>query len=308
MSLKILGTGSALPEKIVTNDDLSKTVETNDEWIRERTGIGQRHVSSQEDTVATLGAKAAVNALDMAGVDAKDIDLILLATCSADENTPSCACQVQGIIGADNAAAFDLGAACTGFMTALTVADAYLKAGTFKKILVIGAETLSRIVDWTDRGTCILFGDGAGAVVVTDGDGDDMIYSLGADGAKKDALVAAKGDYIKMDGKAVYRFATTAVPKCISDALDKAGITADDVDTFFLHQANSRIIESIAKKLGQDISKFPMNLERTGNMSSASIPVLLDEENRKGNVKKGSRLLMSGFGAGLTYGACVLTW
>ena len=308
MSIKIIGTGSAMPEKVVTNNDLANTVETNDEWIRERTGIGARHVSSEEDTVATLGAKAAMAAIEMAGISAKDIDLILLATCSAEENTPSCACQVQGIIGADNAAAFDIGAACTGFMTALSVADAYIRMGAFKKILVIGSETLSKIVDWTDRGTCILFGDGAGAVVVTEGEGEDMIFSLGADGSKKDALVCKKNGFITMDGKAVYRFATTVVPMCIQDALDKAGLTADQIDTFFLHQANSRIIESIAKKLSQEIAKFPMNLERTGNTSSATIPVLLDEENRKGNIKRGSRLLLSGFGAGLTYGACILNW
>lgn len=308
MSIKIVGTGSAMPDKLVTNSDLAQTIETNDEWIRERTGIGARHVSGEDDTVATLGAKAAEAAIEMAGMTPSDIDLILLATCSADENTPSCACQVQGIIGADRAAAFDIGAACTGFMTALTVADAYIRMGAFKNVLVIGSETLSKIVDWTDRGTCILFGDGAGAVVVTAGEGEDMIFSLGADGSKKDALVCEKNSFITMDGKAVYRFATTKVPECIQDALNKAGISADEIDTFFLHQANSRIIESIAKKLSQDISKFPMNLERTGNMSSASIPVLLDEENRKGNIKRGSRLLLSGFGAGLTYGACILSW
>lgn len=308
MGIKILGTGSALPEKTVTNNDLVKRVDTNDEWIRERTGIGARHVCNEEENVVTLGAKACKSALLMADINAEEIDLILAATCSADENTPSVACRVQAQIGAVNAAAFDVGAACTGFMTALTVADAYLKSGTFKKILVLGTETLSRIVDWDDRGTCILFGDGAGAVVVESDENNEMIFSLGADGSKADALTCEKNGFVKMDGRAVYRFATTVVPECIGKAIEKANLKADDIDRFFLHQANARILEAVSRKLGQDISKFPMNLERVGNMSSASIPVLLDEENRKGNIVEGSRILLAGFGAGLTYGACVLKW
>lgn len=307
MSLKIIGTGSYLPEKVVTNDDLAKTVETNDEWIRERTGIGARHIA-EEDTVSTLAAKAAVKALEMANVNAEDIDLILLATCSAEYNTPSCACQVQSLIGAKSAAAFDINAACTGFLTCLTVADAYLKTGVYKNILVIGSEVLSKMVDWTDRGTCILFGDGAGAVVVNNSNTSDFIYTLGADGDKKDSLICEKCDNIRMDGKAIYRFATTAVPACMTVCLDKAGLTVEDVDLFLLHQANKRIIESIAKKLKQDDNKFPTNMDRTGNMSSASIPVLLDEVNRAGKIKEGDRILMSGFGAGLTFGACVMNF
>lgn len=308
MGIKILGTGSALPEKIVTNHDLAKMVDTNDEWIRERTGIGARHVCGEGESVVTLGARASFNAMEMAGISAEKIDLILAATCSADENTPSVACRVQEAIGAVNAAAFDVGAACTGFMTALTVAQAYISMGAFQNIIVLGTETLSKIVDWNDRGTCILFGDGAGAVVVTGDDSDDMVFTLGANGGKADALVCNKNEYITMDGREIYKFATCNVPVCIQQTLDKAGVLADDIDWFFLHQANARILEMVSKKLGQDISRFPMNLDRVGNMSSASIPVLLDEENRKGNIIRGSRLLLAGFGAGLTYGSCILNW
>lgn len=307
MGVKILGTGSAMPEKIVTNDDLALQVETNDAWIRERTGIGQRHVS-QTETVASLAAEAAQHALENAGVTAEEIDMILLATCSAKYNTPSAACEVQGSIGAVNAAAVDINAACTGFITALTMADAYLATGLMKHILVIGSETLSQIVDWTDRGTCILFGDGAGAAVVTRDENQPLVYKLGADGVKKDALICEKYGKIKMDGKAIYRFATTVVPKCIQETLAKAELEAADVDVFLLHQANLRIIEAVAKKLEQPMEKFPSNLEFTGNTSSASIPMLLDQLHRGEKIKRGDRLLMSGFGAGLTYGACVLTF
>lgn len=307
MGFTILGTGSAMPEKIVTNADLAKMVDTNDEWIRERTGIGARHVS-ENDTVASLAIKASQKAIEMAGVSADTIDLVILASCSAEDNTPSAACHVQAAVGAKNAAAFDINSACTGFLTALTIADAYMNSGTVNTALVIGSETLSKIVDWEDRGTCILFGDGAGAVVIQKDVNKKFIYTLGADGEKKDALICEKCDKIKMDGKAVYRFATTVVPSCIQTALAKAELDAASIDRYLLHQANSRIIESIAKKLGQDISKFPMNLERTGNMSSASIPVLLDEQCRDGKLNRGETILMSGFGAGLTYGACIMTW
>ena len=308
MGLRIIGCGSALPEKVLTNDDLALKVDTSDEWIRERTGIGQRHIASMGENVATLGAEAGRKALKMAGVEARDIDLILLATCSFGDNTPSAACRVQSILGAQNAAAFDIGAACTGFLTALTVADAYLRTGAFNKILVIGSETLSEIVDWEDRTSCILFGDGAGAVVVTDDKKSDMIFTLGADGNKADVLCCRKGDYVKMDGKEVYRFATTRVPECIEETLSKAGAIHEDINMYLLHQANSRIIESVAKKLSEDMAKFPMNLERVGNTSSASIPVLLDELVRGGKIKNGMNLVLSGFGAGLNYGTCLIKW
>lgn len=305
--MRILGTGSVVAKKIVTNDDLAKTMETSDEWIRERTGIGARHVAEEGESPATLGADASRKALEMAGVSVEDIDLILVATTSSMQRVPTVSCQVQNLIGASKAAAIDIGAACAGFMTALTVADAYLKSGNFKKILVIGTETLSDMVDWTDRTSCILFGDGAGAVVV-DAQGNDLIYALGADGSKGDALSCPIDGYVSMDGQAVYRFATKTVPECMRVALDKAGLTPADIDRYILHQANIRIIEAIAKNMKEPKEKFPVNITNYGNMSSASIPVLLDEQVRAGQIHVGDTIMMSGFGAGLTYGACILKW
>lgn len=305
--MKILGTGSAVAKKVVTNDDLAKVMDTSDAWIRERTGIGQRYVAEEDESPATIGAQAATKALEMAGLQSTDIELILVATASSMHRVPTVSCQIQDIIGATGAACIDVGAACAGFMTALTVADAYLQAGAYKRILVLGTETLSDMVDWTDRTSCILFGDGAGAVVVEAG-GNDLIYSLGADGSKGDALSCRVDAKVIMDGQAVYRFATRTVPQCMRAAMDKAGITPADIDHFILHQANIRIIEAIAKNMGEPMEKFPVNIQNYGNMSSASIPVLLDEQVRAGKIKAGERIIMSGFGAGLTYGACILVW
>jgi 3-oxoacyl-[acyl-carrier-protein] synthase-3 len=331
MTIKISGTGSALPEKTVTNFDMAKLVETSDEWIRERTGIGERRISDG-DTVSTLAAKACSNALEMAGKAADEVDLIIVATCSPEMLLPCCACQVQDIIGASNATAFDLNAACSGFLFALNTAYAYLQMGVYKNALVVGSEVLSKLVDWSDRSTCVLFGDGAGAAFVEAVDGDILrengrhvgMESIvqGSDGTKGSVLScgdrqvknpyyednSAFNPYVYMNGQEVYKFATRQVPACISKALEKANLTGDDVDIFVLHQANVRIIESVAKRLKQDISKFPMNLERIGNMSSATIPVLLDELNREGRIKGGDRLVLSGFGAGLTFGASVIVW
>ena len=331
MTIRITGTGSMLPEKIVTNFDMAEIVETSDEWIRERTGIVERRISTG-DTVATLSAKACKSALEMAGKSAEDVDLILGATCSPEMLLPCCACQVQDIIGASHAVAFDLNAACSGFLFALNTAQAYMQAGVYKNALVVGSEVLSKIVDWTDRSTCVLFGDGAGAAFVEASEEDIVCDNgrkvgmesmvQGADGAKGMVLSCAEraldnafitekqtvNPYVQMNGQEVYKFATRQVPACINDALNKAGLTVDDVDLFVLHQANVRIIESVAKRLKADISKFPMNLDRVGNMSSATIPVLLDELNRGGKIKRGDRLVLSGFGAVLTYGASVLVW
>jgi 3-oxoacyl-[acyl-carrier-protein] synthase-3 len=331
MTIKISGTGSALPNKAVTNFDMAKLVETSDEWIRERTGIAQRRISEGE-TVSDLAARACEKALEMAKTDVGEVDLIIVATCSPEMLLPCCACQVQSVIGAVNATAFDLNAACSGFLFALNTAYAYLQTGVYKNALVVGSEVLSKLVDWSDRSTCVLFGDGAVAVFVEAVDGDIVrengrrvgMESMvqGSDGAK--GMVLSCGErqisnpyyeskdefspYVYMDGQEVYRFATRQVPTCINAALDKANLSASDVDIFVLHQANVRIIESVAKRLKEDISKFPMNLERVGNMSSATIPVLLDEINREGRIKEGDRLVLSGFGAGLTYGASVLVW
>lgn len=309
MNIKICGTGSALPEKVMTNKDLEKLVDTEDSWIVERTGISKRHMASEEESAATLGAMAAKNALLMSGYTLDDIDLILVATCSDDQRTPNCACKVQALLGTSRIPAFDVNSACTGFLTALTIADAYFNAGIYKRILIIGTETLSRMTDYSDRGTCILFGDGAGAVVAEAVESEERVIStLYADGEKGDALTCIAGEKLKMDGKAVYKFATRSVPETINNTLEKAGLTVEDVDYFVLHQANKRIIDSIAKTLKSDISKFPMNISEVGNMSSASIPVLLDEINRKNLLKKGDIIVLSGFGAGLTYGSCVLKW
>lgn len=331
MTIKITGTGSALPEKTVTNFDMAKLVETSDEWIRERTGISERRISTN-DTVSSLAAKACTRALEMAGREAADVDLILVATCSPELLLPCCACQVQSAIGASKAVAFDLNAACSGFLFALNTAYAYMQAGLYKNALIVGSEVLSKLVDWTDRSTCVLFGDGAGAAFVEATDTDELCENgrkagiesmvMGSDGARGMVLSCAErglsnpysgkneeiNPYIYMNGQEVYKFATRLVPTCIKEALEKSGLTVDDIDLFVLHQANVRIIESVAKRLKSDISKFPMNLDRVGNMSSATIPVLLDELNRNGKIEKGNRLVLSGFGAGLTYGASILVW
>ena len=332
-TIRITGTGSALPGRIVTNKELEQMVETSDEWIRERTGIGERHVSVGE-TVVTLASEAARKALEQAGKRAEEIDLILVATCSPEQYLPCCACQVQADIGAVNALAFDVNAACSGFLFALNTADAYLRTESAENALVIGSEVLSKLVDWTDRGSCILFGDGAGAVVVERCEASPGILgrALHSDGTGGGVLQcgarelttpyartsAAKTDqkqqtddrehYIQMDGQEVYRFATRRVPQCIEEALADAGLAVPDIDLFVLHQANARIIDAVAKRLHADREKFPTNLERVGNLSSASIPVLLDELHRQGKLHRGDRIVLAGFGAGLTIGACVMTW
>lgn len=322
MNLRIKGTGSALPATVFTNDDIAKLVETNDEWIRERTGIGSRHLSTGE-TVVFMASDACKKALEMAKVDANEVDLVLVASCSPELPIPCVACQVQDAVGAVNAVAFDLNAACSGFLFALNTVYAYMAAGIYKNALVVGAEGLSKLVDWDDRGTCILFGDGAGAVYVEANDAAKENYSFvqHANGTKgmvlkcgsrdiKNPVYAEEGEskYITMDGGEVFKFAVGKVPACINELLTQTEKSPSDIDFYILHQANLRIITSIAKKLGEDMSKFPSNLDRVGNMSSASIPVLLDECNRKGMFKEGMRLVMSGFGAGLTYGASMITW
>ena len=319
-------------------------VETSDEWIRERTGIRERHVSVGE-TVVTLASEAARKALEQAGKRAEEIDLILVASCSPEQYLPCCACQVQADIGAVNALAFDVNAACSGFLFALNTADAYLRTGLAENALVIGSEVLSKLVDWKDRGSCILFGDGAGAVVVercrtesraveekqipaagilgralhSDGTGGGVLQcdarELTTPYARTSAVKTDQNQpmddrehFIQMDGQEVYRFATRRVPQCIEEALSDAGLAVPDIDLFVLHQANARIIDAVAKRLHADRKKFPTNLERVGNLSSASIPVLLDELHKQGKLHRGDRIVLAGFGAGLTIGACVMTW
>lgn len=312
MRTKICGTGSALPERIITNHDLEQMVDTTDEWIRERTGIGERR-RAEGDTVASLAATAARNALKAANRAAEEVDLIIVATCSPEWFLPCCACQVQKEIGADKAVAFDLNAACSGFLFALSTANAYITSGIYKNALIVGAEVLSKMVDYNDRGTCILFGDGAGAVFVEgceDSAGGILGFAQGSNGMGGDVLSCKieSNEYITMDGREVYKFATRQVPACIREALEKVEYTVEDIDLFVLHQANIRILESISKSLKVSMDKIPHNLERVGNMSSAAIPVLLDEIVKSGKIEKGQKIVLSGFGAGLTYGACVLIW
>ncbi len=321
MSVKIIGTGSALPQKTVTNEDMARLVDTSDEWIRERTGIGGRHISTGE-TVVSLAVCACEKALESAGRKASDTDLLLVATAAPEVGIPCAACQVQSLLGASRAVAFDLNAACAGFLFALNTAYAYIEAGIYENALVVGSEVLSKIVDWTDRGTCVLFGDGAGAVLVERSKQPGILgFVQHSDGTKGEVLkcdsrqlknpyvsMPLESPYVKMDGREVFAFAVRQVPASILEVLKQLQIAPDDVDLYVLHQANRRILEGIAKRLSLDMEKFPMNLDRVGNMSSAAIPVLLDELAREGRLQEGMTLVLSGFGAGLTYGACVLKW
>lgn len=319
MFVRIAGTGSFLPERIVDNIELSRMVETSDEWIQTRTGVKTRHIAEKE-TVADMASKAAGRAIENAGISPEEIDMVIVATVSAEQTLPCVACEVQSAVGAVHASAFDLNSACSGFITGYQIAAAQMKAGLIKTALVIGSECLSNGVDWTDRGTCILFGDGAGAAVLkADGKPEKIIlpFALHADGKKGHVLTCSVGhgkdkvpfdDYYRMDGREIFKFAVKKVPEVIKEILEKSGRQADEIDYFILHQANRRIIEAIAKRLRQDESKFPMNIADNGNVSSACIPILLDELNRAGKLKKGTKLVAAGFGGGLTWGGFYLEW
>lgn len=320
--MKIIGTGSAIPKKIVTNSDLEKLVETSDEWIRTRTGIEERRVAVEE-TSTSLSVEAARKALEAANVQPEELDMIIAATLSADHLVPMLSCEVQAALGASHAVAFDLNAACTGFLFALGTANAYMSTGQYHKILIIGCEVLSKITDWSDRATCVLFGDGAGAAVLSDEEDGLLGLVQGTDGSRGMALlcdhrkvcnpfaetkVQKDIGYVFMDGQAVYRFAVKTVPAAIEEVLERAGLGLEDISLFVLHQANLRIINAVAKRLHQPIEKFPHCLNEYGNTSASSIPILLDREVRAGHIKKGDKILLSGFGGGLTWGACVLEW
>lgn len=320
MNGRICGTGSYVPEQIWDNDRLAQMVDTSDAWIRERTGVARRHIAAPEETTACMAAQAAARALDDAQMKAEEIELIIVATISGGEIMPGIACQVQQALGAGNALCFDLNAACTGFLIALNTAQAYLAEGLCQTALVIGAERLSDLVDWTDRSTCILFGDGAGAVVLQPGESGyvQAAHSLGAKGGaltcssrnqrRFEAAQTLEQTYIRMDGQEVFKFAVSHVPEVIREVQEKAQRTPDEIRYYLLHQANARIVQSVAKRLGEPIEKFPMNMEEYGNTSSASIPLLLDELNRQGKLQRGDRLVLAGFGGGLTYGAAYLQW
>lgn len=323
MAIRIIGTGSYLPKKVADNHFLSTIVDTDDEWIRQRTGIKERHLSNGKEGTTYMATHAAEAALENAGITADELDMIIVATVSADTYVPSTSCQVQGAIGAIRATCFDLNAACSGFLFAMNTAYAYIEMGMAKTILIIGAETLSREVDWSDRSSCILFGDGAGAAIMRqeEGKGGLIASVTGSDGSQGDVLTCKgrgiqnpfhqskrKKDYLRMEGQAVFRFAVTMVPRCIKQILKKTGYDTEDIKFFVLHQANVRILELIAKRLKVDIDKFPMNLDRYGNTSSASIPIILDELNRNNLLEPGDKIVLSGFGGGLTWGAVLIEW
>lgn len=321
MGTRIIGTGSCLPETVVTNDDLSKIMDTSDEWISSRTGIRERHLVKDE-TTASMSTQAARRAMENAGVTAQEIDLIIVGTVSADHVTPACACEVQAAIGAMGAVAFDINAACSGFMFAMNIAHAYLQMGIYKTALIIGAETLSKIMDWSDRSTCVLFGDGAGAAIVRADAREGLLsFDQGSDGVKGSVLACVNRsnnnplietskelEYVHMDGQEVYKFAVTAVPASLQKTIEAAGLAIEDIDYFALHQANIRILQAVAKRLKVSEDKFPISLDHCGNISAASVPILLDEMNRKGLLKPGMKIALSGFGGGLTWASAVLEW
>ncbi len=327
MMTKIIGTGSYVPDCVVTNDDLAQLMDTSDEWIRTRTGIRQRRISNGIGT-SCMAAEAARKAVEAAGIKPVDIDLILLATSTPDHCFPNGACEVQEKLGAVNAAAYDISAACSGFIFGLNTAHAFLASQMYRTAVVIGADTLSKVVDWKDRSTCVLFGDGAGAVVVRSGqdpsgtEKEGILYTImGSDGRKGHVLsceartignfmTGTKPEigYMTMEGQEVFKFAVKKVPEIIERLLEKSGVNLSQVKYIILHQANSRISQAIAKRLGISMERVPSNLEVYGNTSGASVPLLLDELNRKGKLQKGDLLVLAGFGAGLTWGAALVNW
>ena len=316
---KVYGTGSYVPPHVMDNDDLSRMVDTSDEWIRERTGISRRHIAEAE-TTSYMAGEAAWKAVKQSRIAPGEIDLILVATSSSETIFPCTACEVQKRIGAVNAAGYDLNAACTGFVLAFNTAQAYISAGIYRTVLVVGAESMSNMIDWSDRGTCILFGDGAGAVLLRGEEGGKAFMAAHSDGEKSQALTSLSRhrrdweketdgeSYVRMDGQGVFKSAVRKVPEIIEEVLDQAHMELDEVDYFVLHQANRRIIEAVAKRLNTDLSRFPMNLEEYANTSAATIPILLDEMNEKELLQRGQKVLMAGFGAGLTWGACLFEW
>ncbi len=331
----LLGTGASVPERVVTNDELAGLVETNDEWIRTRTGICRRHIVTKE-TLTSMSVDAAKKALAAANLDAKDLDMIIVATLTPDEPLPNASSAVQKELGAVNAFCFDLSAACSGFVYALGCAAMYIKGGAAQNVLVIGAEVLSKIVDWKDRKTCILFGDGAGAAILGAGQTPGFLgMVMGTDGSKgytlrmferdidnpfmnddqrRTANMESDGEgnfcprsrYVYMDGSEVFKFAVKKVPESICQLLKQKNLTVDDIDHFVLHQANFRIIESVAKRLKVPMEKFIMTIDEYGNTSAASVPLALDRLMNSGKVKPGDKIMISGFGGGLTWGSLLI--
>ena len=320
MTARIAGIGAYAPETIVTNDDLAKIVETSDEWISSRTGIKERRISIEEET-SDLAAKAAERALAAAGVKPEELDIIIMGTSSPDCNYPSGACEVQAKIGAVNAVAFDVSAACAGFIFAMNIVQGFFKAGIYQTALIIGAETLSKVTDWSDRSTCVLFGDGAGAAVLKNDSVGMIDMLMGADGTKGDFLKCKSrtlGNFLTgtkpelglmtMDGQEVFKFAVKRVPESVETLLKRNAVAKEEIKYYVLHQANERIVEAVARRLKEPMEKFPMTIAKYGNTSTASIPLLLDDMLKKGMLKNGDKIVMSGFGAGMTWGAVLLEW
>ena len=326
IGIAITGCGSATPKQIMTNEDLSSLVDTSDEWIYSRTGIKERRLATNNLSLSDLSAEAAIKGITMAGLSPSDIDLIILATSTADDLFGS-ASKIQNILKADNAVAFDLTAACSGFVFGLITAAQFIYSGVYQKVLIIGGDMLSRWVDWSDRNTCVLFGDGAGAVVCQRAVKNDHLlgFAMYSDGKQNESLNLAydfqtkflkngmeinQGNYqfVTMKGKEVYRFAIEKVPEVIEKALHKAKLTTNDIDWLILHQANQRIIEVVARKLKIPSEKVISNISKYGNTSAASIPLALDEAVRSGKIKSGDIVASSGFGAGLTWGAVIFKW
>ncbi len=317
----ITGTGSFLPEKVLTNADLAKMVDTTDEWITTRTGIRQRHVAADGELTSDLATAAAERALEAAGRKADDIDLVLVATSTPDQTFPATAATVQANLGITNASpAFDVQAVCSGFVYALTTADAFIRSGQHERVLVIGAETFSRILDWNDRSTCVLFGDGAGAVVLEAGEGEGtardrgiLISRLHADGRQRDLLYVDGGPsstrtvgHLRMKGREVFRHAVTRIAEVMEEVMEEAGVRGEEIDLFVPHQANIRILMGTARKLGIDPEKVFVTLDRHGNTSAASIPLALDEAVRGGHARRGDLVLLEAMGGGFTWGASLL--
>jgi 3-oxoacyl-[acyl-carrier-protein] synthase-3 len=317
---RIAGTGKYLPERVLTNFDLERMVETSDRWIQERTGIRERHMAADDETASTMAEQAGRMALAQAELEPNDLDLVIVSTTTPDGMFPSTASLVQDRLGAKRAGAFDINAACVGFVTAVATASQFIQSGAYKRVLVAGSDVLSRIVDWEDRGTCVLFADGAGAVVLeaadrggplsfvfhSDGAGADALYAHGPCGRAADTVDARY--LITMDGRQIFKFAVHAMESATREAVREAGMTLDDIDLLIPHQANLRIIAATAKALGLPMEKTMVNVERYGNTSSASIPIALREAWEEGRLHDGDRVVFVGFGGGLAWGALVLEW
>jgi len=319
MYSRIAGTGSYLPKRVVTNQELEATVDTTDEWIRTRTGIEQRHIAADDETTSDLAYHASVAAMDAAGLAPHEIDMIVVGTCTPDLVFPNVACLLQERLGIGGGPAFSVEAACSGFMYAFSVADQFIRTGTVRRALVVGAETMSRIVDWTDRETCVLFGDGAGAVVIEASEEPGTIYSnLGADGKYKNMLYAEMGiskkstepdaSFIRMNGNDVFKMAVRTLESMVDQVIEENDIKQGDIDWFVPHQANLRIINATAKRLKIPMERVVLTVAQHGNTSAASVPMALDAAVRDGRIKRGDLLLLEAFGGGFTWGASLIRY